>query len=313
MNEALSNIATNVITGFLGVGKTTAILDWLKSKPQDERWSVLVNEAGQVGVDGKVMEDAGIAVKQVPGGCMCCASGLPMQVAINQLLIATRPHRLLIEPSGMGHPRNILKTLASKEYQGVLDLRACLCLIDPRHLSDQRYLDSELFMDQVSVADVLVANKTDQCSAADQQRFNDFTNSVTNTIQASGWVTHGKLEPAWMELAHLPDSRPAWVKTSKGDSSHLHSFSMSIADDLILDIVKLQVFIDSLQVERLKAIVKTNQGVVFINHVNGQTSISPVNDSDSYRLEIVSTTPVDEVVIKKVLINIAFVVLKNDI
>ena len=299
MNEALSNIATNVITGFLGVGKTTAILDWLKNKPLDERWSVLVNEAGQVGVDGKVMEDAGIVVKQVPGGCMCCASGLPMQVAINQLLIATRPHRLLIEPSGMGHPRNILKTLASKEYHGVLDLRACVCLIDPRHLSDQRYLDSELFMDQVSVADVLVANKTDQCTLADKQRFNDFTDSMDNRIQASGWVTQGQLEPAWMDLAHTPASQPVWKKITKGDSSNLLSFSMPIAENVTLDIEKLQIFIDSLKVERLKAIVNTDQGVVFINHVNGQTSVSPVNDSDSYRLELVSTMTINEAVIQK--------------
>jgi G3E family GTPase len=199
----------------------------------------------------------------------------------------------------MGHPRNILKTLASKEYKGVLDLRACLCLIDPRHLSDQRYLDSELFMDQISVADVLVANKTDQCSPADQQRFNDFTDSMGNAIQASGWVTQGKLDPAWMELAHTPANHPVWKKIRQSASSNLLSFSMPLADDVILDIEKLQIFIDSLEVERLKAIVNTDQGVVFINHVNGETSVSPVNDSDSYRVEIISSQVIDEAVINK--------------
>ena len=123
MNAPLQNITTNIITGFLGVDKTTVILNSLKSKPEHERWSVLVNEAGKIGVDGKVTEHSGIAVKQVPGVFMCCAAGLPMQVAVNRLLIETRPHRLLIETSAMGHPRNILKTLAAREHDGVLDVR----------------------------------------------------------------------------------------------------------------------------------------------------------------------------------------------
>lgn len=297
MSKALHNIKTNVITGFLGVGKTTAILSWLKNKPQNERWSVLVNEAGQVGVDGKVMEDAGIAVKQVPGGCMCCAAGLPMQVAVNQLLIATRPHRLLIEPSGMGHPRNILKTLSSKEYEGVLDLRACLCLIDPRHLSDQHYLDSELFMDQIAVADVLVANKTDQCTTADQTRFDEFSRSLNSNIQASGWVSQGRLEPEWMQLKHATERKTIY-KSIINNKTEWVNISMQLPDDVVLDMNKLQQFIDELKVERLKAIINTTEGVVFINHVTGETSVSPVNASNNYHMEIVSSHTIDENKIK---------------
>lgn len=294
MNDALSNIATNVITGFLGVGKTTAILNWLKNKPDNERWSVLVNEAGQVGVDGKVMQDAGIVVKQVPGGCMCCASGLPMQVAVNQLLITTRPHRLLIEPSGMGHPRNILKTLSAIEYQGVLDLRACLCLIDPRHLSDQRYLNSELFMDQIAVADVLVANKGDLCTQADKQHFDDFVQARGNKIQANGWTSQGQLEPMWMGLKHRPSNEPVWIKVNKAEAMELTTLSMELPNDLIVELQQFRQFLDSLDVERLKAIVHTDQGAVFVNHVNGQTTVSPVNECDSYRIEVVSEQAIDE-------------------
>lgn len=299
MNKPLRNIGTNVITGFLGVGKTTAILNWLKKKPDNERWSVLVNEAGQVGVDGQIMQDAGIVVKQVPGGCMCCASGLPMQVAINQLLKATRPQRLLIEPSGMGHPRNILKTLASKDYQSVLDLRACLCLIDPRYLNDERYLKSELFMDQISVADVLVANKTDQCSDADKKRFYDFVETRSQRIQDSGWISQGQLQAHWMDLEHQPFKEPVWKKVNTSQATQLYSLSMLIADDVKLNIEKFKGFINHLSVERLKAIVNSDHGVLLINHVKGQTTVSPVNACDSYRLEIMSHQLIDEQTVQK--------------
>ncbi|HBC56865.1 MAG TPA: cobalamin biosynthesis protein CobW, partial [Gammaproteobacteria bacterium] len=79
---ALEAIPTNVITGFLGVGKSTAILNLLKNKPGNERWAVLVNEFGEVGIDGtlfsgKEAEKTGVFIREVSGGCMCCAAGLP--------------------------------------------------------------------------------------------------------------------------------------------------------------------------------------------------------------------------------------------
>jgi G3E family GTPase len=298
MNAPLKNIATNVITGFLGVGKTTAILNLLKHKPEHERWSVLVNEAGKIGVDGKVMQQSGIAVKQVPGGCMCCAAGLPMQVAVNQLLIETRPHRLLIEPSGMGHPRNILKTLAAKEYDGVLDLRACICLVDPRNLSDERYLDSDLFRDQIAIADVLIANKTDQCTTTDRERFDAFVATLPGTKLATAWVTQGEIRSAWLDLLHRPDSAASF-RPVKESVAGFTSFSTSFADTVCFDQECLSAFLDRLQAERVKAVVKTDRGVIFINSVKGQTSISAIQHNDGFLLEIVSRQALDETLIRK--------------
>ena len=106
-------VPTNIITGFLGVGKTSTILHLLKNKPGRERWAVLVNEFGEIGIDGSLVEgrhgyEQGVVVREVPGGCMCCAAGLPMQVALNQLLVKARPDRLLIEPTGSGQPKDCL-------------------------------------------------------------------------------------------------------------------------------------------------------------------------------------------------------------
>ena len=95
---------TNLITGFLGSGKTTSILHLLAQKPADEKWAVLVNEFGEVGIDGALLADSGALLKD-PGGCMCCVNGLPMQVGLNTLLRQGKPDRLLIEPTGLGHPK----------------------------------------------------------------------------------------------------------------------------------------------------------------------------------------------------------------
>ncbi len=104
--DKLSNIPTNIITGALGVGKTTLIQSLLKNKPKNEKWAILVNEFGEVGIDGAMLTGAAshaaaqdIFIKEVPGGCMCCTSGLPMQIALNLLLAQAKPDRLLIEPT----------------------------------------------------------------------------------------------------------------------------------------------------------------------------------------------------------------------
>ena len=92
----------NLITGFLGSGKTTTLRHLLANKPENEKWAVLVNEFGEIGIDGSLLADTGAVLKEIPGGCMCCVNGLPMQVGLNMLLQQAKPDRLLIEPTGDG-------------------------------------------------------------------------------------------------------------------------------------------------------------------------------------------------------------------
>jgi len=95
-------VPSNIITGFLGVGKTSAIVYLLKYKPINERCAILVNEFGEIGVNGSLFEGQhsngdGVFIREVPGGCMCCAAGLPMQIALNQLLAKAKPDHTAAE------------------------------------------------------------------------------------------------------------------------------------------------------------------------------------------------------------------------
>src|ERR1700761_164144 len=100
-----TRIPTNLITGFLGVGKTTAIRHLIDQKPVGERWAVLVNEFGEVGIDGAIIESAGgtdVAVSEIAGGCFCCSSEAPIEFSLMELIRQTSPNRVLIEPTGLG-------------------------------------------------------------------------------------------------------------------------------------------------------------------------------------------------------------------
>ena len=101
------SIPTNLITGFLGVGKTTAVIDLLKRKPPGAPWAVLVNEYGDVSIDDALIAGSGpegVTVREVAGGCVCCASAPYLPVAIHFLLVDAKPERLLIETDAPALP-----------------------------------------------------------------------------------------------------------------------------------------------------------------------------------------------------------------
>ncbi|QYJ87173.1 GTP-binding protein [Shewanella mesophila] len=156
-------IATHVITGFLGVGKTSFIKYLLANKPIDEVWAVLVNEFGEIGIDAGLIDNQSgkVTIKEVAGGCLCCAAGVPTQVAVNQLIAKAKPDRLLIEPTGLGHPKAIIETLIQPHFQQVIALKSSICLVDARKVSDSRYRQHDTFNQQLAIADLILATKTD--------------------------------------------------------------------------------------------------------------------------------------------------------
>ncbi|NWB88906.1 CobW family GTP-binding protein [Pseudomonas gingeri] len=167
----LQNIPTHVIAGPLGAGKTSLIRQLLAQKPEGERWAVLINEFGQIGLDTALLTrgDDGIALGEVAGGCVCCVNGAPFQVGLTRLLRKARPDRLLIEPSGLGHPVQILRQLAEAPWLGVLALQPCVLVLDARALAAGKPLpDSQ--QEALELAGLRVLNKSEGLDEVERQR-----------------------------------------------------------------------------------------------------------------------------------------------
>lgn len=132
----LQNIPTHVIAGPLGAGKTTLIRHLLAQRPANERWAVLINEFGLVGLDAALLsrDEDGIAIGEVAGGCLCCVNGMPFQVGLGRLLRKSRPDRLFIEPSGLGHPLQLLAQLQQAPWVGVLTIQPLLMVVDAQSM-----------------------------------------------------------------------------------------------------------------------------------------------------------------------------------
>jgi len=135
----MARTPVNVITGALGAGKTTHILRALASaKPANETWAVVVNDFGALGIDGALLDDAvgtrerdadasgRTIVREVSGGCACCATAAPFVVAVTQVLRRYRPARVLVEPSGMGDAGRVIDALRSEHLEASVDVRATI-------------------------------------------------------------------------------------------------------------------------------------------------------------------------------------------
>jgi len=312
-------IPTNIITGFLGVGKTTAIRYLLEDKPSTEKWAVLVNEFGEVGLDASLLasqggthQEDGIFIREVPGGCMCCASGLPMQVALNQLISHSNPDRLIIEPTGLGHPQEVLNTLMHASYQGVLDVHATLTLVDARKISETRYTEHETFKQQLQIADTIIANKMDLYDAESLDNLKQYLHQLQLDEIPVHTVTQGCIDSEWLKII----SRSA-VNEGESQSHYSHSSEASVLmqarvdfpkegfirkdnesdgykssgwifeSRFVFDRAKLLALFTGLAVERLKAIFITQQGVISFNQVDGVLSYSEAVDTMDSRIEVI--------------------------
>ena len=215
-------IPVNIITGVLGVGKTTAIRHLLSQRPPNEKWAIVVNEFGALGIDGAVLDtaagiadadaagtsttgggDGGVVVREVAGGCLCCAVAAPFTVAVTQLLRRAKPDRLLIEPSGMGHPGGLFDALSGEFLRGVLELKATIALVDVAVVSSDQNSEvfaSEAFRDQVHCADVVVGTKADLASGASVEAFRAWAATLYPAKARVAIVERGRLPLATLDV-----------------------------------------------------------------------------------------------------------------
>ncbi|MGG2398857.1 CobW family GTP-binding protein [Pseudomonas sp. SH1-B] len=186
----LSHIPTHLIAGPLGAGKTSLIRHLLAQKPAAERWAVLINEFGQIGLDAALLEqgDEGIAMAEIAGGCLCCVNGAPFQVGLGRLLRKARPDRLLIEPSGLGHPAQLLAQLRQPPWVGVLAVQPAVLVLDAQALAGGQPLP-DVQLQALNEAGLLLLNKSAGLDTATRAR-------ITRALPAVPlvWSDHGRLD-----------------------------------------------------------------------------------------------------------------------
>lgn len=192
-------VPLHIITGFLGAGKTTTILSLFEMLGADERVAVVVNERGEVGLDGAVLDGnrPGLEIREVAGGCICCTAGAAMDQALEELLEIVKPDRIIIEPSGVAKPGDIIDLVLGSKVSRGLDFRPVIGLVDPELFLEPSFMDMPLYRDQVESTDILVANR---CDLVAEETVTAFEQGAAGLFPPKAAVLHtsfGRL-PAWV-------------------------------------------------------------------------------------------------------------------
>ena len=147
----------NVISGFLGAGKTTLISKLIKEEFAGQQVVLVENEFGEIGIDGGFLKDAGIEIKEINSGCICCTLRGDFQKALRKVIDTYHPERIIIEPSGVGKLSDILKIIRTVDgveldsYSTVVD--AARCKMYHKNFKD-------FFDDQIATASCVILSKT---------------------------------------------------------------------------------------------------------------------------------------------------------
>jgi len=175
--QASRKIPVTVISGFLGAGKTT-LVNHLMQQHTGGRIGVVVNEFGEVGIDGQLIVAEEEALIEINNGCVCCTVRADLVASVKELL--ARPQdplhggidRLIVETSGLADPAPVLQTfLADPDLREAVELESVVTVVDAHHFGQQ--LHDEIVREQVAFADVIVINKIDLIdqSALEQLEF----------------------------------------------------------------------------------------------------------------------------------------------
>ena len=150
----------NIISGFLGAGKTTLIKKLLAGAFQNEKVVLLENEYGEVGVDSGFMRDSGIQVTELNSGCICCTLVGDFSKALDELIDTYHPDRIIIEPSGVGKLSDIRKVVVDMmdEHEIILEGSATVADVGKCRMYSRNF--GEFFLDQIENAETIILSRT---------------------------------------------------------------------------------------------------------------------------------------------------------
>lgn len=150
----------DIISGFLGAGKTTFIKKMIDEVYQGEKIVLIENEFGEVGIDGGFLKDAGIEITEMNSGCICCSLVGDFGKNLNEVISKFHPDRILIEPSGVGKLSDVMKSVIDIEKEQDVKLNALVTVVNALKASKQMKAFGEFFNNQIEYATTVVLSRT---------------------------------------------------------------------------------------------------------------------------------------------------------
>ena len=155
----------DVFSGFLGAGKTTLIKKLLKEALDGSKTVLIENEFGEIGIDGGFLKDAGIEIKEMNSGCICCSLVGDFGSSLKEVIETYAPERILIEPSGVGKLSDVLKAVENVAANLNVKVNSAVAVVDASKAKMYIKNFGEFFINQIAFAGTIILSRTDKVSA----------------------------------------------------------------------------------------------------------------------------------------------------
>lgn len=176
----------DIISGFLGAGKTTFIKKLLDEKFYTEKLAIIENEFGEVGIDGSLLKSSNIEVKEINAGCICCTLSGDFEKALKEVVSKYAPQRIIIEPSGVGKLSEILQACEAPGLSELLTLNMVITIVDA--LKYQLYQSNfgEFFNNQIQNAKTIVISRSQK---VDEKKIEGIVHSIKEKNHLANIIT----------------------------------------------------------------------------------------------------------------------------
>ena len=155
-------IKVDVVSGFLGAGKTTLITKLLSGLDKNEKVAIIENEFGEIGIDGAFLKNSGIEIKEINSGCICCSLVGNFAESLKELVEKYSPNRIIIEPSGVGKLSDVVKAINGAGIDVKVNI---ICTVVDGGKCKMYFKNfGEFYLDQIKEASVIVISKTEKLS-----------------------------------------------------------------------------------------------------------------------------------------------------
>ena len=157
-------VKIDIISGFLGAGKTTLIKKLLKDGFQGEQVVLIENEFGEIGIDGGFLKEAGIQIREMNSGCICCSLVGDFGTSLKEVVTKYDPDRILIEPSGVGKLSDVIKAVQGVQDEVDIKLNSYTTVVDAKKFKMYMKNFGEFFDNQIQYAGAIIMSRTDIAS-----------------------------------------------------------------------------------------------------------------------------------------------------
>ncbi|MBR6769836.1 MAG: GTP-binding protein, partial [Lachnospiraceae bacterium] len=150
----------DIVSGFLGAGKTTLIKKLLKEALANTKVVLIENEFGEIGIDGGFLREAGVEIREMNSGCICCSLVGDFGASLKEVLSAYTPERILIEPSGVGKLSDVIKAVESVVSDTEVELNSTVAVVDASKCKMYMKNFGEFFLNQIENAGTIILSRT---------------------------------------------------------------------------------------------------------------------------------------------------------